>query len=60
MDIQSPTTSPMKPSPAQAFQNSKLGHISNVEEVINVLKSDEEEYLQLLKVPIILTSISEI
>lgn len=50
----------MKPSPAQAFQNSKLGHISNVEEVINVLKSDEEEYLQLLKVPIILTSISEI
>jgi hypothetical protein len=52
MDIESPMASPMKPSPAQAFQHSNLGRISNVEEVINVLKSDEEEYLQLIKVPL--------
>lgn len=50
MDIESPMNSPIKKSPANAFQHSDLGRISNVEEVINVLKSDEEEYQQLIKV----------
>jgi hypothetical protein len=59
MDIESPKPSPTKPSAAQAaFQQSNLGRISNVEEVINVLKSDEEEYLQLIKVLCLSLSVS--
>jgi hypothetical protein len=48
MEPESPTKQPL--NRAAAFQQSELGNISNVEEVINVLKTDEDEYQQLIRV----------
>lgn len=47
MDIEPP---PLPAEKGLKFLESEVGRVSNVEEVINVLKSDEEEYLQMIKV----------
>lgn len=47
MDIEPP---PLPPQKGLQFLESEVGRVSNVEEVINVLKSDEEEYYQMIKV----------